>query len=1441
MGVKNFTVENGVYKGEEMHQSTKYKSLGELMWVSITSHEDKIAHLDARTDETFTYTELQDKAVRCALWLQKQGIKCGDVISVCTSNQPNSIVPCIAAAYVNAIFNPWNEDMDLPTALHVLQLTTPKVIFCSEKSVSVILNAMKEKNYNPMVVVFGNHDSAISLSDILRNCNNAEAANFRYVELDDVKKTACIMHSSGTTGMPKGVELSNHTMILMKDNSTLDMTNVPTLWFSSLYWISGVLLNVKAISQGATVILYSQFDEDMTCQLIEKYKVAVLFLSSSMINRFVRAGYVKNYSLLSLKVILGGGAIIKPKVQKELRHYLPHVQILQGYGMTEVGGLVTCQLPNHKDGSCGVVAKNVQIKIVTPESGKVLDPNQSGEIWIKSATMMNGYYRNPEATKSTIDEEGWLHTGDIGYIDEDGELFIIDRIKELIKYRGYQISPGEIEGVLISHPAVLEAAVISIPHATDDEHPLAYITKKPGAKLDARTEETVTYAELQDKVVKCALWLQKQGIKSDDIISVCTGNHCNSIVPCLSAVYINVIFNPWDENMNLKTALYVLRMIMPKVIFCSEKSVDVILSAIKEQNCNPTIVVFGKHVDAISFSDILSNCSNVEVANFHYIDQVDITKTACILHSSGTSGMPKGVELSNYALLHVSQNETINTTNAVFLWFSSLYWISGIVLNLITIVQGGKVIVYPEFNEEMTCRLIEKYQIEIIFLSTSLLSRFLKASCIKKYSLSSLKVILYGGAIMNKKVQEDLKYILPHIQILQGYGMTETGGPITSPQSHNKNGSNGVVAKNVQIKIVDPESGVKILESNQSGEIWIKSTTMMTGYYKNPEATRSAIDEEDARTEETVTYAELQNKVVRCALWLQKKGIKSGDVISMCTGNHLNSIVPCLSATYINAIFNPWNENMDLQTALYFLQLMMPKMIFCSEKSVNIILSAIKKQNCNVTVVVFGKHVDAVSFYDILKNCNDVEVTNFRYIELDNIKKTVCIMHSSGTTGMPKGVELSNYAMLFISLQYELNLTNVPSLWFSTIYWITGILMSFSGIIQNTKAIIYPEFDEEMTCRLIQKYKIDTVFLSTNMMARLHQSGYIQKYPLPSLKTVVFGGAPIRSKVQKELRHLLPHVQILQCYGMTELGSFITIQLPNHKNGSCGAIVKNGQIKVVDPETGKVLNPNQSGEIWLKLPSIMTGYYKNSEATKNTIDKDEVIKCGGSLLKTTVQEDLRHVLPHVQILQCYGMTEAGGIVTMQQPHNKNGSCGVLVENVQMKIVDPESGKVLGPNQSGEIWMKVPSLMNGYYRNPEATKNIIDNEGWLHSGDIGYIDGDGELFIIDRIKELIKYRGYQISPGEIENILLLHPAVLEAAIIGVPHTLDDEHPLAYITKKPGVKVTEQELIDFVAKNMEDRCKLRGGVIFLDSFPYTGSGKISKKDLKAMTRKLVPQNK
>ncbi|KAL6423483.1 hypothetical protein ACFW04_010216 [Cataglyphis niger] len=331
---RTFTVENNVYKGEEISKYN-YKSIGEIIWNKIKSYSNKIVHLDACTEQVVTYAELQDKIVRCALWLQKQGIKPNDVISVCTSNHLNSIVPCLAAIYINAIFNPWNENMDLKNTLHVIQLTTPKVIFCTEKSINVILRAIKESNsnYDPTIVIFCDRNfDVISFSDILNTYSDGEVATFQYIECNDMKKTMCILHSSGTTGPSKGVELSNYCLLNISEDKNIDFTNAVSIWFSSLYWITGIIMNLMAIAQGAKIIIYPEFDEEMLCLLIEKYKITTTFLSTSMMNRSLKAGYIKKFSLSSLKVITFSGAKINAKVQEEMRCILPHVEILQVFG-----------------------------------------------------------------------------------------------------------------------------------------------------------------------------------------------------------------------------------------------------------------------------------------------------------------------------------------------------------------------------------------------------------------------------------------------------------------------------------------------------------------------------------------------------------------------------------------------------------------------------------------------------------------------------------------------------------------------------------------------------------------------------------------------------------------------------------------------------------------------------------------------------------------------------------------------------------------------------------------------------------------------------------------------------------------------------------------------------------------------------------------------------
>ncbi|XP_046412712.1 luciferin 4-monooxygenase-like [Neodiprion fabricii] len=151
------------------------------------------------------------------------------------------------------------------------------------------------------------------------------------------------------------------------------------------------------------------------------------------------------------------------------------------------------------------------------------------------------------------------------------------------------------------------------------------------------------------------------------------------------------------------------------------------------------------------------------------------------------------------------------------------------------------------------------------------------------------------------------------------------------------------------------------------------------------------------------------------------------------------------------------------------------------------------------------------------------------------------------------------------------------------------------------------------------------------------------------------------------------------------------------------------------------------------------------------------------------------------------------------------------------------------------------MMNCYYNDPDATAATIDKEGWMQSGDLGYYDEDGEIFVVDRLKELIKYRGYHIYPVEVESVLLSHPGVKEVAVVGLPHPVDDEHPIAFVVRTEssltGEGVTEQELIDLVVTEMADSKRLRGGVKFLDNLPKTPSNNIRRGYVRDLGRSMA----
>lgn len=195
------------------------------------------------------------------------------------------------------------------------------------------------------------------------------------------------------------------------------------------------------------------------------------------------------------------------------------------------------------------------------------------------------------------------------------------------------------------------------------------------------------------------------------------------------------------------------------------------------------------------------------------------------------------------------------------------------------------------------------------------------------------------------------------------------------------------------------------------------------------------------------------------------------------------------------------------------------------------------------------------------------------------------------------------------------------------------------------------------------------------------------------------------------------------------------------------------------------------------------------------------------------------------------MTESTlSVISRQNEIYKAGSIGSLNPGIYCKVVDPDTGKVCGENEAGELWFKGRVVMKGYLGNEEATREIIDSDGWLHTGDVGYYDENRHFYIVDRLKELIKYKGYQVPPAQLEDILLGHSAVLDAAVIGVPDAMCGELPRAFIVKKPKSNVTEKDLMDLVASKVSQEKYLRGGVQFVTAIPRNPNGKIMRRYLR-----------
>nr|CAI5816914.1 unnamed protein product [Callosobruchus analis] len=253
-------------------------------------------------------------------------------------------------------------------------------------------------------------------------------------------------------------------------------------------------------------------------------------------------------------------------------------------------------------------------------------------------------------------------------------------------------------------------------------------------------------------------------------------------------------------------------------------------------------------------------------------------------------------------------------------------------------------------------------------------------------------------------------------------------------------------------------------------------------------------------------------------------------------------------------------------------------------------------------------------------------------------------------------------------------------------------------------------------------------------------------------------------------------------------------------------------------------------------PPVLLFLLKHPMAKQYDLSCIKEMRSGAAPLGAELEKELKEKFNVEHVSQGYGMTETT-LAVLATPHGKakSGSCGVVVPGMMAKVID-DDGRALGKYQEGELCFKGPLIMKGYVGDPESTRNTIDPDGWLHTGDVAYYDSDGYFFIVDRIKELIKYKAFQVAPAELEALLLTHNSIEDAAVIGLPDEMAGELPLAFVVKKPGEKLTEREVEKFVEDNVSPQKRLRGGVVFVNEIPKNPTGKILRRVLREKAKNM-----
>ncbi|CAI9299891.1 unnamed protein product [Lactuca saligna] len=452
------------------------------------SYAENVAFIDAATKKSYTYGEVARDVRRSSKALRSLGMRTGHVIVVVLPNVVEYGIVALGIMGGGGVFSGANPSSHSSEIKKQVELAGATLIITDDKT----YNKVSELGL-PVVIVGEERVPGTILWDELLEAG--ERASNSMIESVVTQDDLCALpFSSGTTGLSKGVMLT-HRNIVANLCSTLfsvgpdligKVTILGLIPYFHIYGLTGILC--ATLKNKGKVVVMGRYDLSTVLKALIEHEVTFAPIVPPILLGLVKHPIAEDIAKLQLRSVMSAAAPLAPEIYEEFQRRFPQVVVQEAYGMTE-HSCITLTHGDPRKGhhtakkrSVGYILPNLEVKFIDPDTGRSLPTDTPGEICVRSQCVMKGYYKNEAETAQTIDEQGWLHTGDIGYIDKEGDVFIVDRMKELIKYKGFQVAPAELEGILLGHPSVEDAAVVGLPDEEAGEIPGANVVMSNDAK-----------------------------------------------------------------------------------------------------------------------------------------------------------------------------------------------------------------------------------------------------------------------------------------------------------------------------------------------------------------------------------------------------------------------------------------------------------------------------------------------------------------------------------------------------------------------------------------------------------------------------------------------------------------------------------------------------------------------------------------------------------------------------------------------------------------------------------------------------------------------------------------------------------------------------------------------------------------------------------------------